>query len=176
MSEEAWNSVDVFGPQAEIDRFKALCIVPAPSEERHERTHIIDFGNVVLPPDEPNKPLRPMYCDWDRPSNFRSQAQHELGTYSFTFDTAWEFPTQVFEQLATMFPSLAFHCESIASNDEFMAFGWFNPPTGGEVFATYALAPDYWDTGGPMREPIAELRHQARLAKVKLAARRASEM
>jgi len=174
--EEVWNSVEVYGPQADIDRFKTLCIVPAPPEERHKRSHAIVFSKVIPPQTDPNNLGQPIYYAWDLPSNFRAEEEQELGSYGFAFDTPTDFPTPVFERLAEMFPSLAFHCECISGDDEFMGFGWFNAPEGGESFDFYEVPADYWDRGGPIREPMAELRHQARLAKVKDAARQASKM
>ena len=174
-AEEVWNSVEVYGPQADIDRFKALCIVPAPPEDCPESTHTIDFSRIIPPRTDPNNPGHPIYYAWDFPSNFSAEEHQERGTYEFAFDTSTDFPTPVFERLADIFPSLAFHCECIACFDEFMGFGWFNVPKGGEAFDFYDVPADYWDTGGPKREPMAELRHQACLAKVKSAARQASE-
>lgn len=41
----------------------------------------------------------------------------------------------IFEALADCFPELAFDSDCIAAQDEFMRFGWFNPPPGGEQFS-----------------------------------------
>jgi hypothetical protein len=45
----------------------------------------------------------------------------------FTFDTAWDFPTPVFEAIAKEFPSLSFGCSCFDEDGCFAGDGFFNP-------------------------------------------------
>jgi hypothetical protein len=92
-----WNSVDIYGPQSEIDRFKRLFIVPGPANDWEDNTQSIDFdrGDIY-----------PCYA-W----NFRELGKHEHGVYSFAFDTVSSFPINTFGDLVDLFPKLAFDCE-----------------------------------------------------------------
>jgi hypothetical protein len=48
----------------------------------------------------------------------------------FRFDTAWDFPTPIFEKLAEMFPTLCFECVCCEEMSNFAGRGAFNgePP------------------------------------------------
>ncbi len=48
------------------------------------------------------------------------------GRLCFHFDTAWSFPTPIFEKLATMFPTLRFECACYDECWNFAGFGAFN--------------------------------------------------
>jgi hypothetical protein len=80
----------------------------------------------------------------------------------------------MFERLAEIFPALAFHCECIECMDEFMGYGWFNIPDGGEEFAFYDVPEDYWTTRGVKRDPIPHAKHRALMRKLVRAAQRTS--
>ncbi|NOG70448.1 hypothetical protein [Roseicella sp. DB1501] len=55
---------------------------------------------------------------------------------SFRFDTAWNFPTPVFEKLAADFPGLRFDCVCFDEGWNFAGRGCFNPGPGDEPFDT----------------------------------------
>jgi hypothetical protein len=79
----------------------------------------------------------------------KSKAPGEL---RFRFDTAWDFPTPVFEKLAEMFPTLCFRCVCFDEMSNFAGRGAFNgePPfeymeATDELFeAVYGYKPE-WD-------------------------------
>ncbi len=101
-------------------------------------------------------------------SNFQQFFEDRETEYSFSFDTPFCFPEQLFELLAGRFPALAFDCNCIDSMDEFMGYGWFNPPAGGEAFAQDYCVPDnYWTSGpGYKRGQDAQSAHSARIDKL----------
>jgi hypothetical protein len=173
---EVWNSIDVIGPQAEIDRFKALCIRWIVEDEHYEYDKpilTIDFDRIIPMPSHGD------VGQWERwgtscePFNVREHGKFELGFYTILFDTGRNVPTPVYERLAELFPRLAFDCDSIGSQDEFMAYGWFNGPPGGEHFGYYEVPADYWDIGCK-RSPAAQAKHDARVLEVRRLARGAS--
>lgn len=138
---ESWNSVMAYGPQIEIDRLKALCIVAG-----EDGKSTIAFDRVIADPED------------SRVDNFR-ETETPPGMYAFTFDTRWHFPFDVFNELAEQFPTIAFDCNAIHENDEWCGFGWFNPPEGGEAFADcYAVPDGYWDHN-MKRDPDAHRRY-----------------
>lgn len=53
----------------------------------------------------------------------------------FTFETAWSFPTPVFEKVANVFPSLVFECRCFDEGWNFAGEGFFNPPASRPQFA-----------------------------------------
>lgn len=153
--DEMWISVDIYGPQSEIDRFKRLCIVEGPANDWESNTHSIDFSRANAAD-----------CyGW----NFRELGSDERGVYSFAFDTAARFPTETFESFTKLFPTLAFDCECIADDDRSMGYGWFNTPPGGEDFEDdYDVPEGYWDNdGGEKRTPEAHKKHMAVIAEFK---------
>ncbi|MBN8816543.1 MAG: hypothetical protein J0J06_13975 [Sphingomonas sp.] len=137
--DEMWNSVDIYGPQGEIDRFKRLFIGPAPAGNRSRSTMAFKLED-----------LSAEYA-W----NFRELGPHEHGMYSFAFDTLANFPDYAFEELTGIFPRLHFDCECIADDDHRMGYGWFNTPPGGQDFRDdYNVPEDYWNGGiGKRAEP-----------------------
>jgi hypothetical protein len=177
LADEIWISVAVFGRQTDIDRFKLAIRVPVPvaagpeydraAEVKHKLTALANSGG--LGPDL-HQPWDLLLDTW----NFK-ELESAPGTYTFGFDTRVSFPVEDLEGLARMFPTLAFSCECIASDDDFMGYGWFNGPAGGEAFDFYDVPADYWTCRGYKREETAELRHQELLAEVSRAAREASE-
>ena len=154
MCDEMWNSVDIYGPQREIERFKRLCIVPGPINDWEDNELAIDLTRI------------PGYGRdaW----NFRELGPHEPGMYSFAFDTVASFPSDEFEELARLFPNLAFDCECIADDDRSMGYGWFNTPPGGKDFCDdYNVPRGYWTKGIYKRPPAAQKRHEAVIAALK---------
>jgi hypothetical protein len=147
---ESWNSVNAYGPQADLDRLKALLIVTGDNGER-----TIDFTRVLPKPEDP------------RVDNFRDWEQQQDGMYTFAFDTRWCFPFDVFHRLAALFPTIAFDCDAIHEMDEWCGYGWFNTPEGGEDFDDqYDVPEGYWDHN-VKRDPIAELRYLNLVARMK---------
>ncbi len=55
--------------------------------------------------------------------------------FIFSFDTAWDFPTPIFDRLADTFPLLRFHCATFDEGSNFAGIGWFNPADGETKFA-----------------------------------------
>jgi hypothetical protein len=152
--DEMWNSVDIYGPQVDIDCFKHLFIVQGPANDWEDNKLAIDLARI------------PGDCSdaW----NFREFGPHERGVYSMAFDTAGSFPTDSLESLAQLFPKLAFDCECIADDDRSMGYGWFNTPPGGEDFRDDFEVPEgYWERGGGKRTPAAEKQHMAVIAALK---------
>lgn len=152
MCDEMWNSVDIYGPQSDVDRFKRRFIVPARRGNRGRSTLEIDFD--CFGGDE----------NW----NFRDLGPHEHGMYSFAFDTLANFPTYAFECLAGMFPRLHFDCECIADDDHRMGYGWFNTPPGGQDFRDHYDVPEgFWTSGSDKRTPPELRRHMMVIAALK---------
>jgi hypothetical protein len=146
-----WNSVDIYGPQADIDRFKRLCIVPGPANDWEDNKVSIDFSRAD--------------ADYVYAWNFRELRPHEHGMFSFAFDTVASFPIYTFESLGELFPTLAFDCECIADDDRSMGYGWFNTPPGGDDFYDgYDVPEGYWDRGGGKRTAEALKQHMAVVA------------
>ena len=162
MCDEMWNSVDIYGPEVEIERFKRLCIVPAPGYEWDDATLAIDLDRVEAGDGEA----------W----NFRELGRADPRNYAFAFDTGTRFPVRSFERLAEMFPRLAFHCECIADDDRSMGYGWFNTPPGGEDFRDdYKVPRGYWKSRVHKRSPAKQKRHEAVIAALKRALQEAAE-
>lgn len=46
--------------------------------------------------------------------------------FKFQFETAWSFPTPIFEALSSQFPTLAFECATFDEGWNFAGTGWFN--------------------------------------------------
>lgn len=142
--DEMWNSVDIYGPQSDIDRFKRRFIVPAPAGNRSRSTLAFKLEDL----------------SGDGAWNFRDLRPHEPGMYSFAFDTLANFPTYAFERLTRMFPKLHFDCECIADDDHRMGYGWFNTPPGGQDFRDdYDVPEGYWTSGSDKRTPPELRRH-----------------
>ena len=62
---------------------------------------------------------------------------HQLADepFAFQFETAWSFPTPVFQAISARFPELAFDCATFDEGHNFAGEGWFNPPIGKPAFA-----------------------------------------
>lgn len=144
---ESWNSVDAYGPQVDLDRLKALCIVTGANGER-----TIAFERVLANPDD------------NRVDNFRDRKQQRVGEWAFAFDTRWCFPSDVLSELARRFPSISFHCDAIHYMDAWCGYGWFNPPPGGEEFSDRFKVPKrYWKGDSEKRTEAAALEHKSRI-------------
>ncbi len=177
---DMWNNVGVYGPAAEIEQFKQLCINPS-----EYLTTGGQFGwdgcdcHIIVPPavsgagDRHDDTVLKFYV-----SNFQQFVVKSPNEYSCSFDTDGSFPEHVFGRLAARFPKLAFNCESIEATDECMGFGWFNAPTGGEAYQQdYPVPKNYWSSGsGYKRSRPAQLAHEARIDALLEAARKADRM
>lgn len=160
-----WNSVTVYGPAPELERFKRLCLAPAESIYTHgqfgwdgcECTISVPAVAAVVEGRSANE-----YAEYV--SNFQQFFGNRETEYSFSFDTPHWFPEPLFELLAERFPALAFDCDCIDSIDDFMGYGWFNPPAGGEAFSqNYTVPENYWTGGGGLkRTEAAQQAHNAR--------------
>lgn len=177
MSWRCWNSVTVYGPDAEIERFRRTCLsfldeseVEADFDGWNGHEVQIGFTDVTSNDLGSGRERAIVHA-----SNYREE-EPGPGKWSFLFDTSHAFPEHEFNQIASFFPSLHFECECIGSLDEFMGVGWFNPPRGGEAFRQdLPVRPTHWEDGGCKREPAAEARHRALVDGLTRAARRPPE-
>ena len=173
---ECWNSVVVYGRAAEIERFRRLCIeLPPGSNPRNMQGGWggceAEIGFMGLVPTGHERTSR--FGTTVSATNYREWAP-EPGTWSFAFDTRDPFPEDVFEELASLFPALHFHCECIDSMDDYMGFGWFNVPPGGEAFRQDLTVPnDFWTNGGSKQTPAEEAKDLAIAKALAQAARKA---
>ena len=167
---DVWNNVTVYGQAWDIEHFKQVCFDAPGAIQRAGQSGWDGCRCTLIVPAKNDDRLRDdgqgeyMEEVW----NFQPFIQDELIEYSFSFDTDGEFPTWFFEHMADRFPNLAFDCACIGSLDEFMGFGWFNPPSGGEAFQQdYEVPEDYWTGGGGhKRTPAAEAEHGLRVDKL----------
>jgi len=174
MSDECWNAVDVYGPATEIARFRKLCIaLPPGSAPESVRGgwggYEVSIGfNGIIPagPDRRSRQGTVIHA-W----NYRERAP-QPGSWFFAFDTGCYFPEYLFIELASLFPKLHFDCDCIDSMDEYMGFGWFNIPLGGETFRQDLKVPkNYWRSGrGYKRKPSAHAKYEALVEALKQAA------
>lgn len=156
--DEMWNGADVYGPPADLERFKRASLIPNPTIAQIE-TSALFSEDAIVTISSPKFEIE----TW----NFRVRPGTPPWHYSFAFDTGSDFPEFVFEDLALTYPTLSFDCDCIADDDRSMGYGWFNPPPGGEPFdSDYSVPDGYWTEGGCKQSPSAELRHQARLSKL----------
>lgn len=179
MFEDAkWNNVTIYGPQADIDRFRDMCIVP-PSPDDADGKPDITFDHVIASA-KAHAAASAAAADHrlaidivanagSDPWNLRVTAHEQPGVYDFAFDTIARFPIPVFQHLARLFPALLFECDCIPDDDSSMGFGWFNTPPGGEDFRDdYPVPENYWtDQPRARREPDADSRHQTLVAELK---------
>ena len=171
---DIWNNVTIYGPPAEIQRFKEACMEPDEHVYRAGQSGWDGCGcTISLPPqDEIERGQSSVRCYSDYVWNFQQFTSKSTVEYSFSFDSDAEFPVRLFELLAARFPRLAFNCTCIEALDEFMGYGWFNAPPGGEEFRQdFDVPEDYWTGGGSQKQsPEAQEAHEARVAKLKAAA------
>jgi hypothetical protein len=162
---EIWVSVEVYGPQPEIDRLVKLCdIIDA---DGCSYGCVVDFTELM-----PGSIFGQAFGTW----NGVTRGPHEPCTLDFGFDVPRECPEAVFKALAAEFPSLAFYCSCIADMDEFMAEGWYNGPPGSPAFSYRDVPHDYWETCGRSADPSEEdkAKHQIMVRQLIDAARRVS--
>lgn len=171
---EVWNNVTIYGPQADIQRFKRSCLKPDEQILRDGQSGWDGCNCTISAP-----PLAT--ADGGRSSaggyhehvwNFQQFTSDSTVEYSFSFDTDGGFPKELFEELAERFPRLAFDCSCIEALDEFMGYGWFNAPPGGEEFyQEFNVPKDYWTSGcSQKRNPEAQAAHESRIAELEAAA------
>jgi hypothetical protein len=173
---DVWNIVTIYGPAAEIDRFRQVCLSPAEQVYRPGQRGWDGCACDIFVPksgavgDGSEQDVEYGEYVW----NFQQFTPSEPIEYRFSFDTDQEFPEGLFEDLADRFPALAFECDCIEALDDFMGYGWFNPPPGGERFEqNYAVPANYWDGGGERKRfDAAEEAHSDRIDKLKEGLRR----
>lgn len=174
---DCWNNVTVYGPSAEIVRFRRLCIDLPPGSDPQNVSGgwdgyeaYIGFDGVM--PAEPGRD--PRGAKGAYAWNYREHAP-EPGKWRFAFDTDGEFPEGVFADFAALFQALRFDCDCIDALDNYMGCGWFNTPPGGEPFRQDMDVPaDYWTGGGSTkRTPEADAKHTALVEALLDAAREA---
>jgi hypothetical protein len=171
---DVWNNVTIYGPRADIQRFKNTCMEPEEQVYRSGQSGWDGCGCFIsLPPQDEVEGGQPSVRGYsDYVWNFQQFTSKSSVEYSFSFDSDAQFPVQLFELLAVSFPRLAFDCTCIEALDEFMGYGWFNAPPGGEKFRQdFDVPEDYWTGGnGQKRSPEAQEAHEARIAKLEAAA------
>ncbi|PZO81012.1 MAG: hypothetical protein DI632_00065 [Sphingomonas hengshuiensis] len=163
---EVWNSVRVYGPPSEISRFKLLCFAPSRASDTHDDDGWDGCDCVITVPADERRDNGPPFSDYVW--NFDHDDVPGDSRYAFNFDTDFRFPVDLFERIARAFPALAFDCDCIDSMDEFMGYGWFNTPAGGEDFSqSYDVPKDYWTSGsGHKRDPATQSQHEALIAQL----------
>lgn len=168
---EVWNNVTVYGRADEIDRFRRLCI-DAPEATYTDGQFGWDGCECTIHATSYSG-RSSTDCvhgeDWEYVWNFQHFFQDDEISYSFSFDTNRGFPEQLFGAIASRFPHLTFDCACIDSMDASMGFGWFNPLPGGEKFRQdYNVPRNFWTSrNGFKRAPMAQTRHDARIARLK---------
>ena len=171
---DVWNNVTVYGPETDIELFKNVCLEPDEQVFRDGQSGWDGCTCTISAPPSPGAECeRSSACGYSEYVwNFQQFNSRSCVEYSFSFDTDGEFPERLFERLAESFPRLAFDCTCIEALDDFMGYGWFNAPPGGEKFRQdFAVPEDYWTGGGSQRRtPEAEAAHEARIADLKKAA------
>lgn len=117
----------------------------------------IGFDDMILADDERSVRLGTVV----RASNYREERLKQF-SWTFSFDTHDRFPEELSEKLALVYPILHFNCACIHAFDDFMGFGWFNIPAGGEGFRQDMEVPvDYWTVISCRREPEAQAAYSA---------------
>jgi hypothetical protein len=157
------NTVTIFGPTADINDFKALCIVPASAcstneKDRFELERIMHTPGNLFDVDR----LAWRNDNWGafkEPWGVEIDTSPDPWTFSFSFETGGGFPEPIFQCLAQRFPRLAFHCFSLEFNDAYLEIGWFNTPHGCSDFHEEEYVPPECPIKGPSRDPISELRY-----------------
>lgn len=64
--------------------------------------------------------------------------------FGFRFETAWSFPTPIFEALIAQYPTLSFECATFDEGWCFAGQGWFNGPSGSAPFAESKATDDLY--------------------------------
>ncbi|MDY7524627.1 hypothetical protein [Sphingomonas sp. 10B4] len=171
---DVWNNVTIYGPRDDIERFKRECLEPDEQVYRGGQSGWDGCAcTISLPPPDDVEGAPPSSSGYlDYVWNFQQFKSASTVRYSFSFDSDGEFPVQTFEQLAASFPRLAFDCTCIEALDEFMGYGWFNAPPGGEGFRQdFKVPKDYWTGGGGEKRSLkAQAAHEARVAGLEKAA------
>ena len=171
---EVWNNVTIYGPSQDIGRFQRACLEPEEQVYRDGQSGWDGCGcTLSLPPTNDVRRVQRSSGEYlDYVWNFQQFKPASTVEYSFSFDSDHGFPVQTFERLASRFPRLAFDCTCIESMDEFMGYGWFNAPLGGEEFRQdFHVPANYWTSGGGQkRGPEAQAQHDARIVKLKATA------
>lgn len=159
---EVWNSVSVYGPASEIERFKRLCVQPDDMKLTAGQSGWDGCGCLLSVPSGVNVSGEPSR-KFKEVVNFQQFKAKSLVEYEFSFDTHHEFPVDLFEGMARYFSRLTFDCECIEALDEFMGFGWFNVPPGGKGFnQSYKVPKNFWTSGsGYKRTPAQQAKHEA---------------
>jgi len=160
---EVWISLDVYGPQSEIERFRKLCLAPALHGANVKGAlDIIRVARECADSGTESNTIAQCGEAW----NLREDAQASPGSFGCGFDMT-EFHEELFHCLARVFPALAFYCNCIGSDDELMGHGWFNGPATGKAFAYLDVPEDYWSSRSEKRDPLGHLLHERRVAAMK---------
>jgi hypothetical protein len=94
-----------------------------PKEEAAARRHLLNIA-VTGYPDWYEWSCANWGTKWNSLSFGIDESRDEI--LRFHFDTAWSFPTPIFQKLATMFPTLRFECACYDECGNFAGFGAFN--------------------------------------------------
>lgn len=126
----------VTGDADEVDRFRNMMFRPMDPPDHGSGAGlpggglVLDFGAIIPMPAEA---ARRDHEDWAvRNWGTKWNAQNLLvtrsavGSVTFQFDTAWDFPTPVFEALSREFPALLFSGSAFEDNGAFELVGEFN--------------------------------------------------
>ncbi len=144
MPNDVTSTVTVTGPVDAVDEFKRTHINPKKNEVFFDFRTVTPMPKAlegsVSPPR--NKALARKliketgYPDWYEwamvhwgtrwTSYDGKEVSDKPGKYVFRFDTAWSFPTPVFESLAVRYPSLVFDIATYDEGGSFGGVGQFN--------------------------------------------------
>jgi len=111
------NNLRVFGPEADVQRFKEQATGQSPwHKEDGTDQNILNFHNLVpIPPEVIAAGYDPAGFEWER-NNWgckwgacsASLADEWEGTLIYAFETAWSPPVPFLEKLAPQWPALTF--------------------------------------------------------------------
>lgn len=82
--------------------------------------------------------------NWGTKWGSYSVGKLDMETGQFKFDTAWSFPTPIFEKLAEMFPSITFDCKCFDEGWNFAGQGQFGNSVS-EPFGTCEATDDLYE-------------------------------
>jgi hypothetical protein len=132
MSDNMYIGLTVTGSTGEITRFKE----EVRGEDQNAREVTIDFGRVILIPEEVTNPFSaqihiddhhvtysPSWCgrNWGASSNalFTEILQDSDGVFGVQFDTVGDFPYPILNKMVASFPELIFEGSAFENDEKF---------------------------------------------------------
>lgn len=144
-SDEVWVTIKAVGPPPAIELLKNDIVINA-AEEAGDT--LISFLKFAPEPksyiDEQGLKLLTV-PSWVYGHNFRNERSPHPQSYEFSFDLVSAYPNELFEAVASRFPTLSFHCYAIGSEDEFVGHGWYNGQPGTVGYYETDVPENYWE-------------------------------